>query len=198
MKATSNKLMAVDLDNTYVQGNTLHLYIKEGLKRAKLPQKVAIAAFLALRRMRLISHQTMKFGCIRNINADDTILHSNFTSKIHTLINPTVLKLINEFDGTVIIASAAPDIYIPWIWERDFLATASTNNLTKSELRGEAKAKAVTEYAHKNNLIIDTVITDHSDDIPMMQLPGARVFLINPTAKTLSKLPVIQNLTILQ
>lgn len=190
-------IMAVDLDNTLVRGNTLHIYIKEGLKFVSLPGRLAILCLLALRRLRLISHRTMKFGCLRRIDASNPALRQSFTKRVKALLNPVVTEMIRKFNGTVLLASAAPDVYIPWIWDGPFLATRTADNPHKTELRGQAKADAVALYAREHSLSVSDVVTDHSDDIPLMLLPGVRVFLVNPTPKTLARLPQLQNLTII-
>ncbi len=189
--------MAVDLDNTLVRGNTLHIYIKEGLKLASFPDRLAILCLLSLRRLRVISHRTMKFGCLGRIDASDPTLRQRFKKRVKALFNPKVTEIIHNFNGTVLLASAAPDVYIPWIWNGPFLATRTTDNPDKAELRGQAKADAVALYAREHNLSVCDVITDHSDDIPLMQLPEVRVFLVSPTPKTLARLPQLQNITII-
>jgi len=52
--------MAVDLDGTLLRGNSLHEYIRCGLRHGSLWQRTRLAVFLGLRRMRLVSHVWMK------------------------------------------------------------------------------------------------------------------------------------------
>lgn len=171
-------LMVVDLDGTLISGNSLHIYIKEGFKRVSLLKKILILWLLFLRRMRIISHKKMKFGCLKYIDSKDAILHKRFVQCVMTKLNARVTRQVKEFDGAVLLATAAPDVYIPWIWDGQYIATRTENNPMMDELRGEAKAAAVSEYAHRHNLTPTVVITDHRDDIPLMRLPEVGVYLI--------------------
>lgn len=190
--------MAVDLDNTLVRGNTLHIYIIEGMRRATLPRRLAMLWLLLLRRLRLISHVTMKFGCLRRIDHDDPALQSAFARRIRFMLSKSVQERIGDYDGDMLLATAAADVYVPLIWDGPYLATPTFHNPRREEMRGQAKADAVLSYAQENRLRLDTVLTDHVDDLPLLSIPGIRPVLVNPTDKTLDALPPIPGLEILR
>lgn len=64
-------LVAVDLDGTLVDGNTLHLYIRAAIGEMMRGWRVGALGYtlgmLALRRLGLVSHRTMKFGIFGRI-----------------------------------------------------------------------------------------------------------------------------------
>lgn len=194
----NNRLMAVDLDNTLVRGNTLHIYIQEGMRRAGIVNRLGILWLLALRKSNLISHVTMKFGCLSRINHSDHELQRNFTERVTALLSPKVQERIRNFNGSVILATAAADVYIPLIWDGPFLATQTANNPSRMELRGMAKAEAVVQYAIHNGLTLTSALTDHSDDLPLLSIPGIRPVLVNPSAATLESMPHLPELEILR
>lgn len=197
-RPVASTLMAVDLDNTLVRGNTLHIYIKEGLRRAPLTSRLGILSLLMLRRLRLISHVTMKFGCLSRISHSDPELQRAFAEHAKALLSSSVQERIRSFGGRVILATAAADVYIPLIWHGPFLATKTIDNPSRQELRGTLKAEAVVRYALRHDLTLVTVLTDHVDDLPLLSIPGIRPVLVNPTAKTLASLPHISDLEILR
>lgn len=174
----SRRLAVIDLDGTLVRGNTLHEYIRLGLsesfRRGRLLSSLKIAAAIVLRRFRLISHPAFKFSSLDCIRPSDR-LKNRFQSRIRGMINPEVETLIGEFRSqgiAVILATAAPACYVPWIWSGDYLATCG-----RDELRGIRKLEAVRKYMERSGLELYAVVTDHEDDLPLLHA-GAPVNLI--------------------
>lgn len=183
------KIAAVDLDGTLICANSLHLYIRAGLRHASLWGKVRILALLALRRMRIISHRRMKFGVLGIINPCDE-LKADFVASVKAFERPAVKELLEKLRGqgiTILLATAASDIYIPWIWDGDFVATRTRDNNERRECRGELKAEAVRNYMHHGD-ILEVVITDHTDDIPLLMAGARSNLLVEPSQSTLKKL----------
>ena len=60
-----------------------------------------------------------------------------------------------------------------------------------TECRGERKKSRVEEYLDTEKLTLEAVITDHSDDIPLIKAclnRGGKVTLVSPDKKTTDKL----------
>ncbi len=193
-------LTVVDLDGTYVRANTLHIYIKCGL-RQMLVRRCFSRLFYSLglifaRCLRLVSHRTMKFGICRMIDATDEKLREVFAAKIRMLINDDIVKRIAKAPR-VLLATAAPETYVSWIWDGDFVATAMFDNPQAVECRGEEKLRRVSEYA-KNSEYAE-LYTDHEDDLPLMH-KFQRTILVNPSEKTIEVLEksVLKNFEILR
>lgn len=178
------RLAAIDLDGTLVRGNTLHEYLRLGLREelraGRIFNFMGIATLLGLRAARLISHRRMKFGSLRRIRPSER-LRRRFAERISDILNPEVTALIDELRGEgaeILLATAAPDIYIPWIWDGDFIATRTHANPAMEENRGEAKLCAVLDYAHTHGLELYAVVTDHEDDRPLLSAGAPRTILI--------------------
>lgn len=184
--------MVVDLDGTLVGGNTLHIYITCGLKRllrrGRIIKTASIAGLLTLRAVHAISHRTMKFGALKHIDKSDKRLKDMFESRVGKRVNIKVMALIDQWCGDgnqILLATAAPEIYVPWIWHNDFLATPVEHNPERIEMRADVKADAVRVYAAANKCNIDTIVTDHHDDLPLMKLARGSVYLVRPSAATM-------------
>lgn len=185
-------LVVTDLDGTLVRGNTLHIYLRCGLtdclRRHRYGRALSITALMCLRRLRIISHRTMKFGCLKRIEPDPR-LRLDFTRKVEARIDPSVTELLDRYrlsGHSILLATAAPVTYIPWIWQGDFVATPTEGNPERFECRGNEKVSAVREYMRRKGIgIIQAVITDHSDDLPLLTEGARETFLVNPSPSTL-------------
>ncbi len=185
-------LTVVDLDGTLVNGNTLHVFMRCSLaamirqKRLYTAVKFCIMAFM--RKLKLVSHRRMKFYVLAITVADDTF-RKDFVNKIKSKIRRSVIEEIERCrrEGSkILLVTAAADIYVPWIWQEDYIATSTFGNVAHKECRGTVKAEAVRQYAEKNSLKVHTVITDHLDDLPLLSLPDVRRILVAPSATTLA------------
>ena len=183
------RLAAIDLDGTLVRGNTLHEYIRLGLgeelRAGRMANFLSIATLLGLRAVRLVSHRRMKFGSLRHIRPTER-LRRRFAERISGMLNPEVTALIDELraeGAEILLATAAPDIYIPWIWDGDFIATRTHANPTMEENRGEAKLRAVLDYARTRGLELYAVVTDHEDDRPLLSAGAPRTIVVKPDTK---------------
>ena len=190
---TGTRLMAVDLDGTLIRGNTLRIYIKCGISR--LWQKhhygrvFRILLWLLARRLRLVSHARMKFAVLPLIDASDDMVRADFTTRVSTVLNHSVIRLIDDWTKAgdpVLLATAAADVYVPWIWTGPFIATKTKDNPDHAEMRGQVKAASVLKYAADHGYNLELVLTDHLDDLPLMQASPRGVMLVNPTKKALA------------
>lgn len=186
------KVVAVDLDGTYISGNSLVEYFKAGLWmliRTRQVRRAAVFCGLALARcLRLVSHRRMKFVCLRQIGVPDEAMKTMVVRNIRRSIRPEVETYLAEArsgGAAVLLATASPAIYIPWFWPDPFVATSWPDNPGENECRGQAKLAAVREYMSRYCAAgaTLTVLTDHSDDLPLM-LDADKVILVKPSSST--------------
>lgn len=181
-------ITVVDLDGTYVRGNTLHIYIRCGmgqmLRRLSFGKLLRTFGLLALRRLHLVGHTAMKFGICAMIDPADIRLRRKFKARVEQLINTDVRKALDKADK-LLLATAAPDTYVPWIWEGAYVATAMQDNPERIECRGEEKMRRIRGTV-KYPAELDTLYTDHSDDIPLME-SFYDVVLVSPSTETVMK-----------
>lgn len=183
-------LMVVDLDGTLLRGNSLHVFaaclLRDSLRHLRLANAAKVAGWCILRGLRLCSHPSMKWGII-NATADTDTLRADFAGRISAMLNPQVKNLIDyrrEQGYAILLATAAADIYVPLIWDGPYVATRTADNPTHTECRGSQKLDAVTAYATKNQLRLDTIVTDHHDDMALLKAPFAERILVNPSQQT--------------
>lgn len=182
----------VDLDGTYSRLNTLRTYISLGvrhlLSRGRIVSVSAVAALVAMRRLRLISHRTMKFNVLKLIGKDQELLES-FGEQINKSLNSDVTRFLAQRRAAgdrILLASAAADFYIPAVWNGEFLATATDGNPARLECRGDEKLRRVNQWLESNGLRLNYVLTDHHDDAPLLKANSTgENILVNPSEKTL-------------
>lgn len=180
------KIAVVDLDGTLIDGNSFHLYIRTAFRHSSLMKKMRICVWLALRQLRVVSHRKMKFALLGLIVPDDSF-KNEFCSSFITMIRPEMNRIIDELRKdkvTVLLASAAPDIYISWVWHGAFVATRTLGNETKVECRGERKVEAIKAFMNPEDSLV-AVYTDHSDDLPLLAMGAAKNYLVSPSSQTL-------------
>ena len=169
--------MAVDLDGTLLRGNSLHEYIRCGLRHGSAAVRLRIAVALALRRLRLSSHLAMKRRVLRAIHPDAAFA-DDFRRCIAAMRRPQVEALIKahqDAGGIVLLATAATELYIPLIWEGD---SVSTDADCAVECRCEEKLRRVLGYARSHGTELKAVVTDHPDDLPLLTYPGVRRIIV--------------------
>jgi phosphoserine phosphatase len=167
--------MVIDLDGTYIQGNTLHIYLRCAinyhLRHFHLLRAAHISWLLTLRSFGAISHVDMKFPALALAGRDETLLNY-FTRSVLPLVHPKVEALRQEYEergGLTLLATAAADFYIPRIWSGDYVATRADRNPEKMECRGPEKLRRVQEWLDAHHARIAVVITDHVEDLPLVR-----------------------------
>ncbi len=169
--------MAVDLDGTLVRGNTLHEYIRCGLRHGGIRSRLRILAALTLRRLRVSSHVAMKRRVLAAIRPDAAFV-ADFRGRVDAMRRPEVDALMRrhrEAGGIVVLATAASELYVPLIWDGD---SVSTDARCAVECRGAEKLRRVLSYAEARGARLDTVVTDHPDDMPLLARPGVRRVIV--------------------
>ncbi len=174
------RLMAVDLDGTLITGNSLHEYIRCGLRHSSIWVRVCLVALLAARRLRLISHLAMKRRVLALIKPDDEF-KADLTSRVRCMVRHSVMEEIERHQaggGTVLLATAAPETYVPLIWSGDYVCS---DRRSEVECRGEEKLRRVLRFADDTGVRLSVVITDHPDDMPLLSYPGVARILAGET-----------------
>ena len=195
-------LIVIDLDGTIVKGNTLHLYIKAGIRdmvcRLRFADIFRSAVTLTRRYLGNISHTDMKYRMLSLINRDGVLRHG-FKERVSDLISIPVLRVMDDYRDSgseILIATAAPDIYMDVIKSlpgfRDIEIISSTycsadgTLLPKdavTECRGKEKALQVEKYLSSNRQRLSAIITDHEDDRPLINLAERSGSIIYLTGK---------------
>ncbi len=184
--------IVVDLDGTLVRGNTLIIYLMCGLRHLLSSGHVLSAIKLIMtvvkRQLRVISHETMKQTILSALSPHTAILDT-FRRKATKRQNRDVTYLIEAQQRAghrVLLATAAPAFYVRTIWPGDFVATDFSIDRLMLECRGDEKLKKVKQWLDSNGCYLDTVVTDHFDDAPLLKAnAGGTNILVNPDRKTL-------------
>lgn len=179
-------LLAVDLDGTYVAGNTLHIYFRCGLRdlwrRRRLGALARCACLLGARAARLVSHRAMKFGVFAAIEPTAE-LRRDFAARVGARLSEEVdreIRSYREKGYAVLLATAAPAEYVPLIWPGDFVATdmSASGNPGRVECRGGEKLRRVQEYAAARGLRLGAAISDdEQDDAPLLEAAEERILV---------------------
>lgn len=192
-KVTSSPVAVVDLDGTLIRGNTLHEFIKLGLRKAffsaDIVSAVKISGLLLLRRLGLVSHRFMKFRCVGAIKIDCRLME-DFRRRMSEMRNERVGVMLEEYVSKgykILIATAAFGFYVREIAGYPYVATVYEGNSSGEECRGETKLRAVKEWISENGGYIEVVITDHHDDLPLLEanMMGVNI-MVDPSDSTLS------------
>lgn len=186
----------VDLDGTYVKGNTLKIYLKCGLRyllrHNKYMDSGKVLFGVVKRQLRISTHLEMRNTVIEVLCRYNAAILKDFSAYVAKHIDPTVKSLIKERvtkGHRILLATAASGIYVPYIWGGDFVA----------DCRGVEKLRRVMQWLADNNCMLDTVVTDHSDDLPLLEAnnKGTNI-LVNPSATTLALLHGVINFSVVR
>lgn len=192
----NRRAIITDLDGTLLQGNSMHIFMRSLpvilRKKGKYFGALESLWWMALRSLRLISHKTMKWHLAaiarQNLSASDW---TDLAEKIAETINPAVKKIIDsrlkqQSPSQVIIATAAMEDYVrPLCLGLGYDAIIATKFTPRKrdyvEMRGVTKLKAIKEILEKDNLLLDTFLTDHYDDCPTAEAFPGETIIVNPS-----------------
>lgn len=196
------KGIVVDLDGTLLQTNTFKDYIifviKEGVHHFKLHIAILLFFWVLCRKLRLITHETMKYQVLRvSLSFMTESRLRSFVSQIETKQNMKVVKLCQRFQQEgyyMLLSTAAPENYVQFLYS-DFLfdyycaSPLPTKKGTQwRENVREQKKNNTLEILHKENVSLEIMITDHYDDLPLLEEQKKRNILVSPSTKTIEKL----------
>lgn len=186
----ASKITVIDLDETYLLCNSLKLYLRNALNYAaghlRLDRVTKILTLFALRKLKLISHETMKYRAIKAAGESPEMLKT-FKCLAKRQINPKVAKFIEERrrnGDEILLATAAAQCYVPLIWDGNYVASP----MGGPDCRGDRKRDTVIQWTTAHNSTIRYFLTDHMEDLPLARYAaasGANVLLVNPNRESL-------------
>ena len=184
-------MTVVDLDGTLISCNSFNLFARflfnKALCRMQLVQLCRIAWFSLARKASLISHRRLKWQLMQ---AADKVLtpadYHNLAQQLMQCQNPQVAAYL---DGKQwILASAASAEYVAPLAKmlncKAYIATTrpESNRFDDyTECRGEEKLRRVRLLI--GNQRIDTAISDHTDDLPLLKA-ARHAIVVSPDQTT--------------
>ena len=195
------KGLVVDLDGTLLSTNTFTQFIIQSMivmiHTLKWKKVWLLIQVIIKRKLKQVTHEQMKFKILQITNdlfSEQDILQ--FAQKLSKKKNNNVIKVITDYkkQGYITcLSTAAPFIYskkIQEIFNIDLIcATPSAiNNLSWKENVREEKCINTIKLLQKNNIELKVFITDHYDDIPLLEISKDENMLISPSKKTLNRI----------
>lgn len=185
-------VVVTDLDGTLLRGNSLKWILKAGLKRllrsGRLSSFLAVLGLGGLCMMRIVSHETMKYGALR-LFGDDPKLMDEMRRMGHEMRRESVSRLLAEAAAAgdeILLATAASESYVPYVWDGDYIASPFGG----PDLKGERKLQRLRERVAARNQRVKAFLTDHYDDLATAEWVadnGGKVYLVNPSQKTIER-----------
>lgn len=190
---SQRQVAIVDLDGTLLRGNSLRILMRHLLRelrrRGDYATLLRLLGLLAARRLKLVSHKAMKLPFHRlaaEMLRGEAL--NRFTALLLDNINRPLLAELRRTGMILVIATAAPDVYVGALAAAlgfdGSIATPLARRLEEyEESRGERKRHLAEVYAAERGLEIALIATDHEDDLPLLRLPSVTRLLVNPTPR---------------
>ena len=178
------KALAIDLDGTLLSTNTFRDYLSYWGSAARHNFQIdicfSILWWVMLRTLRFVSHRRMKQALLDRTAAFMTQKSrlDHFVEKEMTYLNVPVQQLMEPYRNRghlLVLATAAPAFYAHAIAE--FLnmdlccGTLLPSEVVIGEWKenvGQHKVEALQRLLQVHKAELDVVITDHSDDLPLL------------------------------
>jgi len=200
----NKKAVVVDFDGTFVKVNSFELFIKYLLFFSFLHVQFRLFTFLSFeilkRKLRLESHGEMKMHILWHLKNNETYnVLPAFLTRLSSYINKNVLAIVEERKQkgcVIILSSAAPEYYLkPFVRQYanlfDFVLSTPVPNSDKDSLWSEnicnTKFKRTISFLQNHNFSFSIFLTDHYDDIPLLEIQKSKNILVNPSKYTLEK-----------
>lgn len=198
------KALAIDLDGTLIATNSFQDYLSycghSALYCLRLDIALSILFWVALRKVRLIRHSTMKR---RLLNRTASFMQQKdrldqFIERELISINAKALQLMEQYRNRgylLILTTAAPGLYAHPIAENLHIdlccATQLPSEVVIGQWRenvGEQKVDSLRRMLQIQKAELDVVITDHYDDLPLLNSNEGDNFVVAPSSKTVQML----------
>lgn len=189
------RVLVVDLDGTLFKINTFHYFIKYLLGYFVKTFKIALLFKLCLLVLsRLFStHAKMKYNILMLLKNRNDIDYKVFVSSISKKKNPIPVVYNSDFN-LKILATAAPSCYADIIAKNEGFNVCFGTNFPSTKFNSafenskNNKKENVLKYLKNRNINkIDTLVTDHIDDLPLMKL-ASNIIIVRPNKDLLNKL----------
>lgn len=194
------KALAIDLDGTLLATNSFQDYLSfcghAAVHAFRLDIAFSILLWVSLRKLRFIRHSTMKRHLLtrtatfmqRKERLDLFIEHELIS------VNRRVLQHMEQYRNRghlLVLTTAAPGIYAHAIAENLHIdlccATALPSEVVIGQWRenvGDNKVDALRRLLQVHKAELDVVITDHYDDLPLLNYNEGSNFVVAPSSKT--------------
>lgn len=186
----TRKAIAVDLDGTLCLRNTFNIFLRQLIyaHRLRLPRLVELCAWMGARKLRMISHARMKRHILERFCPPSATLVDTVVDTVERHANPEVVRLVDTCRRkgyATILATAAPEAYAGAIARRfgfDYcIATPQpAGDKAWGEARGDAKRDAVVRLVKENSLTLDIAVSDHADDMPLLEAATTAILVELP------------------
>ena len=192
-KKVNKKVLVIDLDGTLYRINTFHFFIRYllnfSLKKLHLKLLSTLLKTIFLRLLKIVNHSKMKFLILKAIKGYDEIDMEGFVFSLKEYRNQ--LQIIEDATfGIKILATAAPDCYAKIIALNEGFDVCLATNTPVGNYRNDfenvrnVKKQGVVHYLNSIEVNhLDTMVTDHYDDLPLMKI-SKQVVLVNPSKET--------------
>lgn len=198
------KALAIDLDGTLFAANSFRDYLlfcgRASVHRLRLDIALGILWWVSLRKLRIISHSTMKYRLLRLTSSfmqrDGRI--DLFVEHELLALNTRVQQFMEQYRNRghlLILCSAAPGLYVHPIAENLHIDLCCATPLPSevvigrwAENVGQQKVESLQRMLQVHKAELDVVITDHYDDLPLLNSNEGSNFLVAPSSKTLQML----------
>lgn len=138
-----------------------------------------------IRKMRLISHETAK-QLIMNVDVPEDRINK-FVDFLLSFLRRDLIGKFRNYE--IILATAAPVCYVKILTQRLGISLFCATTNAGPENKGEEKLKNVLEILSRENLKLHAVVTDHHDDLPLLEYnTSGENYLIAPDRVTRLKL----------
>lgn len=189
--------LLVDLDGTLVSTNSFTRFVGwlawRLMFKGHLASAMKVVGTVVCRKVRCIPHAQAK-RMIMDIARHHLSMRdfATFASALRLSVRPAIAAMIRDyksFGGCVLIATAAPEEYAVCVGEMVGAdAVIATRHADSVECRGEEKLCRVRVYCAGHRLKVDTVVTDHHDDLPLLMMPDVNRVVVAPSAVTVRRL----------
>ena len=148
---------------------------------------VKLIGFIMFRLLRMSSHAKMKFDILKALSNKSQVDYSRFVNGISKFKRDLQIEK-SKFDLTI-LATAAPNCYAEIIAKNANFDVCLATNYPNSNFNAEfenskeiKKINLINYLAKKDIKTIDTFVTDHMDDLPIMKL-STRNMVVNPNRR---------------
>lgn len=198
------KALAIDLDGTLIATNSFQDYLSycghAALHIFRLDIALSILFWVTLRKARFIRHSTMKR---RLLNRTASFMQQKdrldqFVERELISINANAIQLMEQYRNRgylLILTTAAPGLYAHPIAEDLHIdlccATQLPSEVVIGQWRenvGEQKVDSLRRMLQIHKAELEVVITDHYDDLPLLNSNEGDNFVVAPSSKTMQML----------
>lgn len=194
------KAIVIDLDGTLLVINTFKHYIgfvgKLACQKGRLDIAVVLAFWVGLRKCRWVTHERMKYHILKcSEHFMDKHRLDRFVDSIMPFLNKKVYENALAYRKQhywLCLSTAAPISYASLIAQRLSLDSvcatpmpSQTGSRMWKENVKETKCKNTLQHLNQNGLQLAALMTDHSDDTPLLKVAKEENILVNPSIKTL-------------